>query len=64
VPSEVADKLACGILPGVPGLDVPEMPLIEQDDSESDSLLYTCLQKLALAGHVVEDIAKAQRVFE
>jgi len=40
------------------------MPLIEQDDSESDSLLYTCLQKLALAGHVVEDIAKAQRVFE
>lgn len=40
------------------------MPLIGKDDSESDSLLYSCLKKLAVAGHTVEDIAKAQRVFE
>jgi hypothetical protein len=40
VPNERADKMACGTPPGNPELLIPELPLIGEDDSIDNALLF------------------------
>lgn len=56
--------MACGILPGIPELMVPEIPLIGKDGFESNALLYSGLTKPGLRTHVVDDITHSDRLFE
>jgi len=61
VPNEAADKMACGILHGIPDLMIPGIPLIGRNESESNDLLSMGLTMLGLAANIVKELVEPER---